>query len=80
MPQQKHKARLDKKLAEFRFVLTSDAKRRKLFTAICAEGSPARHCKIYDFFDSCVNVIRFVLLAANYAQASAKTASRSASR
>lgn len=65
---EKYKARLDKKLAEFRFGFMSDAKWRKLFSAICAEGSPARQCEIYDFFGSCVNEIRFALPAADYAQ------------
>lgn len=46
----------------------SDAKWRKLFSAICAEGSPAQQCEIYDFFGSCVNEIRFALPAAYYAQ------------
>lgn len=46
----------------------SDAKRRKLFSAICAEGSPARHCEIYDFFGSCVNEIRFAVPAEDYLQ------------
>lgn len=63
---EKYKAQLGKKLAEFRFGFMSDAKWRKLFVAICTEGSPARHCEIYDFFGSCVNEIRFP--AADYAQ------------
>ena len=65
---EKYKARLDKKLAEFRFDFMSDAKWRKLFSAICAEGSPARQCEIYEIFGSCVNEIRFALPAADYAQ------------
>lgn len=65
---EKHKARLGKKLAEFRFSFMSDAKWRKLFATICAEGSPAQQCEIYDFFGSCVNEIRFALPAADYAQ------------
>lgn len=65
---EKYKARLGKKLAEFRFGFMSDAKWRKLFSAICAEGSPAQQCEIYDFFGSCVNEIRFALPAADYAQ------------
>ena len=60
---ERYKARLGKKLAEFRFAIW-----RKLFSAICAEGSPARLCEIYDFFGSCVNEIRFALPAADYAQ------------
>ena len=77
---EKHKARLDKKLAEFRFSFMSDAKWRKLFSAICAEGSPAQQCEIYDFFGSCVNEIKFALPAADYGKASAMATSRSASR
>ena len=46
----------------------SDAKWRKLFSAIFAEGSPARQCEIYEIFGSCVNEIRFALPAAEYAQ------------
>jgi len=45
-----------------------DAKWRKTFLAICAEGSPARQCEIYEIFGSCVNEIRFALLAADYGQ------------
>ena len=77
---EKYKARLGKKLAEFRFGFMSDAKWRKLFAAICAECSPVRHCEIYDFFGSCVNEIRFAVPAEGYRKASAKTTSRSASR
>ena len=65
---EKYKARLGKKLAEFRFGFMSDAKWRKLFSAICAESSPARQCEIYEIFGSCVNEIKFVLPAADYAQ------------
>ena len=65
---ERYKARLDKKLAEFHFGFMSDAKWRKLFATICAEGSPVRHCEIYDFFGSCVNEIRFALPAADYTQ------------
>ena len=65
---EKYKARLDKKLAEFRFGFMSDAKWRKLFSAICAEGSPTRQCEIYEIFGSCVDEIRFALPAADYAQ------------
>ncbi len=46
----------------------SDAKWRRLFSAICAKGSPVRHCEIYDFFGSCVNEIRFALPAEDYLQ------------
>lgn len=46
----------------------SDAKWRKLFSAIFAEGSPARQCEIYEIFGSCVNEIKFALPAADYAQ------------
>ena len=65
---EKYKARLDKKLTEFRFGFMSDAKWRKLFATICAESSPARQCEIYEIFGSCVHEIRFALPAADYAQ------------
>ena len=58
---EKYKARLGKKLAEFRFGFMSDAKWRKLSLAICAESSLARQCEIYDFVAFCVNKIRFAL-------------------
>ena len=45
-----------------------DAKWRKTFLTICAKGSPARQCEIYEIFGSCVNEIRFSLPAADYAQ------------
>lgn len=46
----------------------SDAKWCKIFSAICAEGSPVRQCEIYEIFGSCVNEIRFALPAADYGQ------------
>ena len=46
----------------------SDAKWCKIFSAICAEGSPVRQCEIYEIFGSCVNEIRFALSVAEYAQ------------
>ena len=76
---EKYNARLGKKLAEFRFGFMNDAKRRKIFLAICAEGSPARQCEIYEIFGPCVNEIRFALPAAEYAQGYATATSRSAS-
>ena len=45
-----------------------DAKWRKTFLAICAKGSPARQCEIYEILGSCVNEIRFALPAADYGQ------------
>ena len=60
--------KLDKKLAEFCFRLTSEAKRRKLSAAVCAEDAPSRQYEICEILSSCANEIKFDLSNADYAE------------
>jgi len=48
---------LEKKISTFATSYMSNAKWRKLFTAIIAHKNLIKQCEIYDFFGYCVNEI-----------------------
>lgn len=60
--------RLEKRLKAFSTAYMSNAKWRKLLVKICENKELIKQCEIFDFFGSCVNLLNFSKINADFEQ------------